>query len=696
MDADGGNQRPLTDQVSSTQPVWSPDGDQIAFVSERYGYSEIFVSDADGGNLRQLTARYRDRNPTWAPDADFIAFTSDGKIFLVNTETSSVGPLTTPSTRWDEQFQESHPAWSADGRQIAYLRTDRGGDHQIVVAEPGKPDAGVVVGVRDRYARNARDLAWSPDGETLSLSSDNLFKVDADGGNRQEFYLHFDSTRWWWPSPDGAKIVYRDPVGNEGEWALAVGNLDDSNSHRLADGFQGYDVGLAWSPDGRRMAFHSQPDGPNSDSEIFYIEADGENFTSLTDNDHGDRNPVWSPDGSSIAFERSWGGAISLMDETGANLTRLTTEDTVLTASWLDNPGPWWSPDGRFIAFTTQGREDALMGLSVVGIDGAESRQLGHVVSGHVAPSWSPDSNQLAFAHFHDEVFVAGLQGGEPRQISVEGRRGVREIEWSSDGSVVAYLRGDTGDTELHIVTLDPTNPRVILEGRIGNLTWSPNGSRIAFTHPASPRRPDSIVVHGSLYDTRPFEKIHEIANGALPSWSPDGVRLLFIGRTSDRPWDYDVFSAKSHGGGLEQLTANDQDDFGPWCYLPPTRNFASGYPFCDNPGSSYWGPGPIWSPDGARIAFTIPRDGFLEIFVADADGDNLRQLTTNTHPDYPRGWQRQELHLRWSPDSTRILFASDRDGDYEIYVAHADGSSLIQLTDNHHDDRNPEWSPTP
>ena len=57
VDVDGGNERPLTDQVGSSDPVWSPDGTRIAFTGKRYGfygYSEIYLVDADGGNLEQL------------------------------------------------------------------------------------------------------------------------------------------------------------------------------------------------------------------------------------------------------------------------------------------------------------------------------------------------------------------------------------------------------------------------------------------------------------------------------------------------------------------------------------------------------------------------------------------------------------------------------------------------------------------
>ena len=84
---------------------------------------------------------------------------------------------------------------------------------------------------------------------------------------------------------------------------------------------------------------------------------------------------------------------------------------------------------------------------------------------------------------------------------------------------------------------------------------------------------------------------------------------------------------------------------------------------------------------------------------MVNADGTNPQQLTHNPHQNSRKGWRSNSSRssdtydLRWSPDSTRILFASDRDGDYEIYVAKADGTNLTQLTNNSYDDHYPLWT---
>ena len=105
----------------------------------------------------------------------------------------------------------------------------------------------------------------------------------------------------------------------------------------------------------------------------------------------------------------------------------------------------------------------------------------------------------------------------------------------------------------------------------------------------------------------------------------------------------------------------------------------------------------PSWSPNGKRIVFMSARDGhgghgpsIYEIYVMDADGDNLQKLTN--HPSDDR-------HPSWSPDGKRIAFESDRAAEgnphrIDIYVMDADGRNLQRLTNNLTEDQYPSWSP--
>jgi Tol biopolymer transport system component len=93
----------------------------------------------------------------------------------------------------------------------------------------------------------------------------------------------------------------------------------------------------------------------------------------------------------------------------------------------------------------------------------------------------------------------------------------------------------------------------------------------------------------------------------------------------------------------------------------------------------------PAWSPDGTKIAFASTRDTNSEIFVMDPNGSNIVRLTSNPAADG------QPV---WSPDGTKIAFATDRDGNDEIYVMNADGSGQVNLTNHAGSDLVPAWSP--
>lgn len=98
----------------------------------------------------------------------------------------------------------------------------------------------------------------------------------------------------------------------------------------------------------------------------------------------------------------------------------------------------------------------------------------------------------------------------------------------------------------------------------------------------------------------------------------------------------------------------------------------------------------PAWSPDGTRLAFVSYRSGGSDIYVVNADGSGLRNLSPN---DFPAATF--ESSPAWSPDGTRIAFSSDRDGFRTIWSMRADGSDMVQLTrDIDARDDEPSWSP--
>lgn len=120
MERASGMTRNLTNTPEDERyPSWSPDGRYIAFLSSRRGTSGLFIMESDGSGLRNLATSLvaYTSPPSWSPDGAFIAFTTvTDSIFVVDVATAQVGRL------GGRRIQGIYPAWSPNGRRVAYAR----------------------------------------------------------------------------------------------------------------------------------------------------------------------------------------------------------------------------------------------------------------------------------------------------------------------------------------------------------------------------------------------------------------------------------------------------------------------------------------------------------------------------------------------------------------------------------------------
>jgi Tol biopolymer transport system component len=193
------------------------------------------------------------------------------------------------------------------------------------------------------------------------------------------------------------------------------------------------------------------------------------------------------------------------------------------------------------------------------------------------------------------------------------------------------------------------------------------------------------------------------------PVWSPDGTKIIF---SSDRSGNYQIYSMNANGTGVTRLTNNAFDEL-PFSWKPDGTKIAymSGVLNTASPFSSSFdikvmnangsSPvtiaansandiSPVFSPNGARIAFSSNRDGDYEIYTVAATGGALTKLTNNSNND---------VTPTWKPDGTKIAFATDRNESFpiffgEIYVMNANGSLQTNLTNSSPVDVYPNWSP--
>ncbi len=187
---DGGGARRLTDnREGNFEPAVSPDGGWIAFASSRDGDAEIYVMRPDGTEQRRLTAFHRDDwGAQWSPDGRWIAFLSNregmDRVYLVRPDGSGIRRLRaepdTSAARAD--VQEGEHAWSPDGTRMAYVTRTRAGTSRVHVADVR---TGKRLEVGD--GRGKDDMpAWSPDGRFLAFTSTRdgdveLYLARADG-----------------------------------------------------------------------------------------------------------------------------------------------------------------------------------------------------------------------------------------------------------------------------------------------------------------------------------------------------------------------------------------------------------------------------------------------------------------------------------------------------------------------------------
>jgi Tol biopolymer transport system component/predicted Ser/Thr protein kinase len=478
---------------SERSPALSPDGSQLAFVAaDARGVPQIWMRNLARENAVQITAGDRSASrPRWSPSGDRIVYVAGGGIW-------SVPPLGGEPTRLMESGAEpnfsrdgsrlvferdrkiwtaaadgsgaravpgvpskyynvpSGPAFSPDGRSIAYFHPERGpnGDLWVVPAEGGPPR---------RLTQDLREggwPVWTADGQWIVFSSARagsrtLWQVPVDGGSPLPLTTGAGADDEPDLGADGRHLVYSNVRHT---WELRIRDLADGQERALLER-RGELLFPLFSPDGRHLTFFGRADYAVA---IWTMAADGSGLRQLTGGRELNHQPRWGADGSEIYFYQV---------APGISFRRIPAVGGASTAfrdwEWQVQNSPFFSPDGRFIAYTRQRPLDAPPdtpeALVVHEVATGQERELPGEHS-HMG-RWSPDGRELVVWRHDGNVWRCEVESGGCTMVT----QGTAPV-WSGDARRIYVMRVPRGwDQGSEVWSVDRDGGEARFEALLGN-----------------------------------------------------------------------------------------------------------------------------------------------------------------------------------------------------------------------------------
>jgi Tol biopolymer transport system component len=481
------------------------------------------VKSIEDDAMQELTRGVHDSYPAWSPDGRWIAFTRDdgsrSGLYIVPAIGGQVRRLYAGSLVYG-------PGWSPDSRTLVFSAETSQVRIPIFHLSLDTLEA------RELTATTAWDLspAFSPDGRTLVFVRErnavhDLYVVPARGGEPRQ--VTFDNKAIWghptW-TKDGAAILFASSrAGSPELWRVAAAGGTPERLPIAATAV----ADLALDHTGRRLAYVLVPSGralgvPTNTYDKTHISAvDLRRPTSppvkVVESSRSDHAATFSPDGKRIAFSSNRAGQafnIWIAAADGSDPVRLTQFAQGYTGSAR------WSPDGEWVAFDSSSSEGQFDIFLVRAAGGAPRRLTTHRAS-DFAPSWSKDGKWIYFGSDRggkEQVWKMSTTGGEARQITRDGGGRARE---SADGKWLYYSKSeDQGGIWRMPVHGGLEEP--VLDGLPSGAYsryWALVENGIYYLNT---RTADRQSVEFFSFSTRKVRRLFDLPEPASPDWSPN------------------------------------------------------------------------------------------------------------------------------------------------------------------------------
>ena len=578
---------------------------------------DLFIANADGTGERKLfTNSDFDYNASFSAEGQWIVFTSErngygqADIYRAHPDGSGLERLT------DYTGLDDQGSLSPDGKQLAFVST-RSADHKtnIWVLELATKKARNVTGGADVQVTNGKPdgffrPSWSPNGQWIAFSSDRLTE--------------------WTGHENGAGAGHRQTLS------------------------------------------------------IYVIHPDGTGLKRLTQSNVSAGTPQWSADSTRVIFYETPLTTAAANGQAPGTVSQIVSIDIATGARVEHTTGPGMKVKPQFLGPSRVGyllkavpRDGGLV-TGIAYSDGAKG------ISGTLrAPAWSPDGTRVIY---EKHGFAARPQGQLLYSWDSDYEYRYTDVfpMFSKDGVLVTTdLSSTIGNPQTSISTWNSDGftgrRRVFFDpsGAAMMASWSPDGKQLAFGFGAffggRNQRPAQIIaMNADGSNVRPLTE--NLPNAGFPNWSPDGKSIVY------RVWGYDEKKVEQRGLRLMNLADRSVKVL-----------------------STEWDNFPFFSPSGDRILFTRQKsnDKDFDVFTMKPDGTDVKQLTSTPGTDGHATWTPDGRRIFFM--STRTGFKDEREmydnspQPYaQVFIMDADGTHVRQLTESRWEDSMPVYAPSP